>query len=418
MKLILKYLLTLIYTIGYTQNAAIGIDTNSPQGILDINSINSGIIFPKIALQSVFDEVTITNANPLNKIAEGTIIWNTSNNTSTVTTANSKLIPGLYIWKNPRWRRLLDQTSVIKNVELGKNTPDFTSTSCTSSVWTELTSNLGTTFSVNEDEISNISFYFNGQQNYICDLELVLNFKGKHPGLLEIFLKSPTGDLIELMDGNGPISLFDRTFTSKFTGNSSTSIDTWSTGNFNTPDVRPKGITTPSLLTSHFSKSTINNFTDLMDKNPQGEWEIIINNRSLLYPMDISDIKLRIRAREDYSNVGNYKLAKQITYDTKDLNTLVLSSIFEAQIKSNILHTVITQTTTPVTVDNTTDISLLNIKSVNSKMNTGVSWVQSNNQMVDKNLPLNTTYFYQLWYKADVHNDNKKHNITINGFSN
>jgi hypothetical protein len=422
MKSVLKILVIIYATSIYSQQATtIGIDTEYPEGILDINSTTLGMLFPKIALQNVYDEVTVTNANPFSKLQNGTIIWNTTTATSNINNNNTKLIPGFYIWQNPRWRRLLDQNSLLQNSSLGYNTPNFNATNCSTSTWTELTSNLGTSFSLDEDEISTISFYYNEPQNYICEVEVVLEFKNKQVPALEMFLKSPTGDIIELMDNDGPQTIaIERTFSSTFTSNSSNSLDAWTAfnGNFTLPNVKPKGITNPSILSSHFSKSSINSFNDLVNKNPQGEWEIIVNNRSLSYTMDISNIKLRIKAREDYSDAGNYKLAKQIAFNTKNSNALVLHSIFEGQVKSNLLHTVITKTTTPITVTSTNDISTLNIQNVNTKMNTGISWVQSNNQLVDKNLAENTTYYYQLWYKADIQNNNIMHNITVNGFAN
>ena len=421
MKIILKFIVFTLFTTTYAQNTFIGIGTETPEAGFEIQSDKHGILFPRIALQHVYDETSITKKNSQNKISEGTIIWNTTTDLSNITNDNTRLIPGFYIWHKDRWRKILDKNSLIQTSQLGNNTPNFNSTSCTDGQWTELTSNLGSTFSLNEDEVSNISFYYNQPQNYICDVEIVLAFNSKQTPALEIFLKAPNGDIIELMDNDGPQTIaIERSFSSTFTSNSSNNLDTWNAINstFNLNTVKPKGITNPSILNSHFSKSSINSFTDLINKNPQGEWEIIVNNRSLLYTMDITNLKLRIKAREDYSDAGNYKLAEQISYNTKNTNALLLNSTFEGQIKSNILHTVITKTTSPIIATSTNDLNTLSVQNVNTKMNTGISWVQSNNQVVDKSLIENTTYYYQLWYKADIQNNNTKHNITINGYAN
>ncbi|MCE7070072.1 MULTISPECIES: C1q-like domain-containing protein [unclassified Dyadobacter] len=92
-KLFILLTTTLLWESASAQS--VGINTNSPHpsAILDVNSTNKGVLFPKISLQSESDKITIPNP------AKGLLIYNTN------TLAGSE---GLYYnsgdGNNPFWR--------------------------------------------------------------------------------------------------------------------------------------------------------------------------------------------------------------------------------------------------------------------------------------------------------------------------
>lgn len=78
-------------------NAQVGLNTDVPQAALDIDSSESGLLIPRIALNDLTTEAPVTNPNGLN-LVDGTMIWNTG----TGVIANT----GYYFWENSRWNRV------------------------------------------------------------------------------------------------------------------------------------------------------------------------------------------------------------------------------------------------------------------------------------------------------------------------
>ncbi|MGK0377781.1 MAG: hypothetical protein ACJA1Z_001592 [Patiriisocius sp.] len=84
---------------NFTQNfAQVGINTTTPQGILDARSSNMGIVLPRIALTSTIVESPVTNPQTGNIIL-GTVIYNTEATTSGV----NDVSPGIYAWDGFKW---------------------------------------------------------------------------------------------------------------------------------------------------------------------------------------------------------------------------------------------------------------------------------------------------------------------------
>ena len=79
----------------------VGIGTTSPGAKLDVNSTNSGILIPRVALSGS------NTASPLTSPSTSTMIYNTA----TVTGA-SAVSPGFYYWNGSSWIRVLDAPSL------------------------------------------------------------------------------------------------------------------------------------------------------------------------------------------------------------------------------------------------------------------------------------------------------------------
>ncbi|WP_271855070.1 hypothetical protein [Patiriisocius marinus] len=94
------FILTLLLSTSYfVGSAQIGIATDKPQGMLDVQNSNlAGIVFPKAALTSSIIAFPVLNPQGGN-LAEGTVVFNT-NNTST---GNNDVYPGIYAWDGAKW---------------------------------------------------------------------------------------------------------------------------------------------------------------------------------------------------------------------------------------------------------------------------------------------------------------------------
>ena len=61
--------------------AQIGIGTTTPEGAIDVAGNNSGLLFPRVSLQSMRDVTTVVNPNG-GSLAAGTTVFNTNNSTT------------------------------------------------------------------------------------------------------------------------------------------------------------------------------------------------------------------------------------------------------------------------------------------------------------------------------------------------
>lgn len=99
--------LLLSYVSTFTIYAQVGINTNTPDesSILDITSLNKGVLIPRISLTGSQDLSTITLKVGETKPATGLLIYNTA------TTINGldRVSPGFYYYQGTKWTRLHDE---------------------------------------------------------------------------------------------------------------------------------------------------------------------------------------------------------------------------------------------------------------------------------------------------------------------
>ncbi len=82
----------------YDNGTSVGINTTTPSSsaVLDINSTNQGVLFPRLALTAA------NNPAPVTSPATGLMVYNTA----TAGTGTNAVSPGYYYWDGSRWRRL------------------------------------------------------------------------------------------------------------------------------------------------------------------------------------------------------------------------------------------------------------------------------------------------------------------------
>jgi hypothetical protein len=122
--MIKRGLIIFIVFYNLTVNAQIGIGTQTPNAsaVLDIEATSKGVLFPRVALQSVTDNTTIVNP------ATSLLVYNTG--TSTLTTTGFYYnggTPSLPSWVrlsnvfNATTQLLTDSTTITWNTTLGYN---------------------------------------------------------------------------------------------------------------------------------------------------------------------------------------------------------------------------------------------------------------------------------------------------------
>lgn len=96
----------------------VGINTTSPQGILDMqNNPTNGLVYPRVPLNATNDPNPVVNPNG-GALEPGTIVYNTS----TTNTGSNDVYPGVYAWDGTEWT-----TQYIKEdiQEFEQSTLDF-----------------------------------------------------------------------------------------------------------------------------------------------------------------------------------------------------------------------------------------------------------------------------------------------------
>ena len=79
--------------------AQVGVNTTTPNGILDINSTTMGVVLPRMALTSTIVMAPATNPQGGN-IPIGTVVFNTN----TTSSGSNDVVPGMYSWDGTQWR--------------------------------------------------------------------------------------------------------------------------------------------------------------------------------------------------------------------------------------------------------------------------------------------------------------------------
>lgn len=103
-KIINKYTCVLGFAVALflhtSLNAQVGVNTNTPNAMLDVSSTNNGFLLPRVALTSAVDAVTVVNPQG-GALANATVVYNTA----TAGVSPNTVSPGFYYWNSSllRW---------------------------------------------------------------------------------------------------------------------------------------------------------------------------------------------------------------------------------------------------------------------------------------------------------------------------
>ena len=116
---------------GTISIAQVGIGTNSPQGILDIDSSTQGVVYPSAALTG-----TNVAAPVVNPLGGGLLPGTTVYNTNATSTGSNDVEPGIYTWDGTEWviqffkrqTQLYEQLSALRTSSTAgfEDVPDLT----------------------------------------------------------------------------------------------------------------------------------------------------------------------------------------------------------------------------------------------------------------------------------------------------
>jgi len=95
----LTFIFSLIIT--FSSFAQVGISNTSPEAALDVTSTNSGILIPRVNLNSLDNETPVINPTG-NDLVEGTMVYNTG--------AGRLTENGFYYWNGSSWSKLIDKS--------------------------------------------------------------------------------------------------------------------------------------------------------------------------------------------------------------------------------------------------------------------------------------------------------------------
>ncbi len=96
----MRKILFILLNVPFFIQAQIGVNTVTPNGMLDVNSTSNGMLIPRVNLTSVLDNTTVVNPQG-GALVTSTIVYNTT----AAGVAPNNVLPGFYYWNNGllRW---------------------------------------------------------------------------------------------------------------------------------------------------------------------------------------------------------------------------------------------------------------------------------------------------------------------------
>ena len=366
-------------------HAQVGIGTPTPEAALDIVSSNNGLLLPRIGLTSATDATTVVNQITANALVNGTTIYNTA----TSGTSPNNVTPGYYYWNTNRWERINNGTKS----ELSTNNAVTAPNTSIQNTYTGSNSVVSTfDFSTQTKTIA-ISGAIGTTTLAACTIQLTQTFARD----IDLYLQSPTGQIIELSTDNGPTSATN--FNVTFADSGATNITSWTTGNVS-GTYRPEGTLTADVLTP-----TITTMAGFNGNSPNGNWTLHVRDDANVDFLNFLSFSLTIVT----NSTSDYRLVSEIPVVYKAGHDVVINAAYSANCSdSNGLITAITNTTSSAGAIGTTvtDLTSPSFTKLSYTSNTarisGNYWLSSRNQAVSSGLTDGTTYYYQLWAKGNV----------------
>nr|WP_317632144.1 hypothetical protein [uncultured Flavobacterium sp.] len=395
MKNLLHFILTIcIYTTTYCQ---IGIGTSTPEGALDIVSSDGGVLFPRVNLSELNIQLPVTNPQGGN-LAEGTIVWNTTLNSS------KSLSPGLYYWANSKWNKVAIESN---NFAFDKSTlqiPYITGNEC--GPLTTLVNN--SNIYQSEDNIVAIDLPINNITGVICNINIQIQLFHKFFYQTSMYLMAPNGKVLKLTTGNGNLlggpGVSGNTYNITFTDQAAINITDYNDrcGGCLTGSYQPEGTLDNYIQSIYdFMPASVSSFSSFHDDNPNGVWKLFVKDIHLGDRLTIQNIKLNISTYGGQMP-NDFVLLSEKQINTAESNYIVANATYNANATSNVIQTVITRTTAPVNVSTTSSLPGTILSGGTNSTYNSVRWTAVSNNDISSGLTPNTIYYYQLWRKAAV----------------
>lgn len=382
----LKYIFIILPFLALSQ---VGVGTTNPKSAFDVTSTNMGVLFPRIALTDKFTALPVVNPAG-GSIEAGTLIWNTS----TINSGLNVLFPGYYFWDGTSWVSFLNPTKVSNtSATVTLVAPNISISTVTSLIVVGTNTTSEVFDNSTKYKTINVSGLIGTIANVVCNVQLSQTFGGD----IDLYLQSPTGQIVELTTDNGGAlpTQFNVTFTDGAPSNIST---IWGGGDI-TINAKPEG----SLTTSGGVTPTISTMAGFAGGNPNGIWTLIARDDAAGDSFSYTSFSLSIST----ASPAEYRLLGEASVVYRVGSDVMNSSVYSCNPNDDQgFVTALTRTTTTVgstgTMSGTLPGTILSYASSSPKQGSGNFWATSHNQSIDTTLVDGTTYFYQLWAKVNT----------------
>lgn len=379
----IAFLITLFTSVIYAQ---VGIGTPTPEAAFDVVSSNNGLLLPRIGLTSATDGTTVVNQITTNPLVNGTTIYNTA----TSGTSPNNVTPGFYYWNTNRWERINNGTKS----ELVTSCTIAAPNSSMPSTYTGSNSTASTFDNSTQTKIIAIAGATGTTTLVACTVQLTHSFATD----IDLYLQSPTGQIIELSTDNG--STASTNFNVTFADSGATNITSWTGGNVS-GTYRPEGTLTADVLAP-----TITSMAGFNGNSPNGNWTLHVRDDLAADFLNFINFSLTIET----NSTSGYRLISEIPVVYKEGHDVVINSAYSANCSDNNgVITALTATTSSAGAIGTTvtDLTSPSYTKLSYTSNTSKSlsinhWLSSRNQAISSGLTDGTTYYYQLWAKGNV----------------
>lgn len=359
--------------------------TTAPEAILDIRSATKGILIPRVALTST------TVMAPVATAKDSELVYNNA-------TAGD-VTPGFYYWTitPAKWNK------VGGSVDVKSGTVSATGTLVAPVVTIpDVFINGGinsTSASFDASAVTrtiNVSGFTGTITGVTCSVKFTQTFNLD----VEMFLQSPSGQIIELVTDQGGGSFTSFTSDIIFSDAASQSITSWTTGAA-VGLYRPEGT---FALSGGGLTGTISNMAGFNGVSPNGTWTLFLNDDLGGDIFDFSNFSL------DFSTTSTpllYRLIGETSLTYKTGTNLIVNSMYSANPNDDGgFVTALTSSTATAGAIGTTIAALpgtvISYASDSPKQGAGNYWATTYNQAVPTGLVNGTTYFFQLWSKGNI----------------
>ena len=413
-KISFYFIVTLIAQFGFSQ---VGIGTTTPAGALDINSTTNGLVLPRVALTAKNVAAPVVNPQT-GALVVGTMVYNTA----TAGTGVNSVTPGFFFWNGTSWDKLNNATKTATSQTSTTVEPNANITGTLNAITLAGTNGAAQTFDNNTTFVSktiNVSGYTGVTGLVTCRVR----FNHTFPLDADLYLQSPTGQIIELSTDNGDFVGTVPTFDVTFSDSGASNISDWFSGNI-AGTFKPEGTLTIDGITPNIT--TMSGFNG---NSPNGTWTLRMRDDTATDNFSYLNFSLRIAT----SNTPIYTLAREvgpIVYNAG--NAIVVSGMYSCNtLDEDGFVTALTYSTTVTGAEGVagpstlpTGATTLNYASGSPKQGLGNYWATTYNQaVVDQSNGLinGSSYYFQLWKKGNVElplNSNRQSSLIANQIQN
>lgn len=369
-----------IFFLSLSGVSQVGINNVDPQATLDVRgqnhngpvTANDGILVPRIN-----DLSTSGSEN-------GQLVY--------LIEGYGNFTKGFHYWNDGKWTPIAKTRSSTSSSSIVE--PDAV---LAGDAGTIVSFTNSTTSSINDNQVFNVNIPVSGIAGNTTFVSISLRIRHTWDGDLDIFLRSPTGQILELTTDNG--SWGEDYYTTEFTDLAPINVTSGSApfnGSF-----RPEG-TLSSSGTPVSWTGTITSFAGFNDFNPNGQWTLRIGDDAGADTGTFHSATLNIRGAiipPDWICLGEVS----ITYF--DDSAIIIQSSYSGDPDGpEGLMTAITRSAAPVAIGTTAANlpgAILHYATA-SPNGTGNVWINTSNLARDEGLIDNTIYYYQLWRKGKI----------------